>query len=398
MPSITKIAFTNLFRKRIRTVLTLLGIALSSWVLVSLLGFNRGYERSLDEDIDNLGFQLLLTAKGCPYEAATLMLQGGAGMRYLPYSMLDSLRADPDVTGLTPFLMQAVFNPYSGDHGSMVAFMGVDPETFPRMKSYLEFAHGKWFTDPHAREVVLGYEAAELEQREIGDKILIADKDVELTVVGILKRSGTQDDGSLFVPIMALQEIFGMKELVTGIGIQLDRNADSKVFEERLYELPDVQVISMAQVRATISSLVGTARIMVMSIALIAVLIAMVGVMNTILMSVFERYQEIGIMRSMGAKASHIFRLILTETFILCFTGSVIGTLLSTILTYFTDMLIRYILPFSPRGALVVIDFNLAIQSVVIIVGVGLLSGLYPSFKATRIRPIEAIRYSEGEL
>lgn len=398
MPSINKIAFTNLFRKRTRTILTLLGIALSSWVLVSLLGFNQGYERSLDSDIDNLGFQLLLTAKGCPYEAATLMLQGGAGMRYLPDTMLDTLRANPNVTGLTPMLLQATFDPFVGEHGGMIAYTGVDPATFPKMKPYLELAHGEWFDDPYAREVVMGYEAAELEQREIGDLILIADKDVELTVVGILRRSGTQDDGSFFVPFKALQKIFGQEGLLTGIGIQLDRNADPAAFEDELYRLPDVQVISMVQVRSTIASLVGTARIMVMSIALIAILIAMVGVMNTILMSVFERYQEIGIMRSMGAKASHIFRLIWTETIILCFTGSVIGALLSVALTAFTDMLIRYVLPYSPHGALVLIDIPLVLQSIAIIVGIGLISGIYPSYKATRIRPIEAIRNSEAEL
>ena len=62
-----------------RTLLTLVGIMLSSWVLVSLLGFNRGYETALNRDIDNMGYQLMVMAKGCPYEAATMMLQGGPG-------------------------------------------------------------------------------------------------------------------------------------------------------------------------------------------------------------------------------------------------------------------------------------------------------------------------------
>lgn len=398
MPSISTIAYKNLRRKRMRSILTLFGIALSTWILISLLGFNQGYEKSLNNDIDNLGFQVLLTAKGCPYEAATLMMQGGAGLKYLPDTVLDDLKSHPEVVGLTPMLMQAVFDPLIGEHGGIAAYTGVDPITFPGMKSYLEFAQGEWFTDPFALEAVIGYEAAELEQREVGDLLLIPDHDIELKVVGILNRSGTQDDGTIFVPYKALQNVFGVQGKLTSIGIKVQKDADVAAFEEKLYELPDVQVVSMAQVKSTISNLVGTARIMVMSIALIAILIAMIGVMNTILMSVLERYQEIGIMKSMGAGAGQIFRLIWTETVIICLVGGLLGALLALGLAALTETLIRHILPFSPKGSLISIDFALVIRSLGIIVGIGLLSGIYPAFRASRIKPIEAIRSSEGEI
>ena len=381
-----------------RSILTLLGIAISSWVLISLLGFNQGYERSLDDDIDNLGFQVLLTAKGCPYEAATLMLQGGAGLRYMPDTVIDSLRSMPEVQNLTPMLMQAVFDPMVGENGTVVAYSGVDPATFPKMKSYLQFEKGTWFSDPTAMEAVIGYEAAELEQREVGDLILVPEKNVELTIVGILKRSGTQDDGTIFVPYLALQSIFEVQGKLTSVGIQVGKDVDVTAFEDKLYELPDVQVVSMAQVKSTISNLVGTARVMVMSIALIAILIAMVGVVNTILMSVFERYQEIGIMKSMGATAGHIFRLIWTETVVLCLIGGLLGAAMAYGLAAVTESLIRYLLPYSPKGSLVYIDGMLMLKSIGIIIGIGVVSGLYPAWRAARIKPIEAIKKSEGEL
>ncbi|MBW6513249.1 MAG: ABC transporter permease [Candidatus Syntrophosphaera sp.] len=397
MPKISTIAYKNLKRKRARTVLTLLGIALSTWVLISLLGFNKGYERSLNSDIDNLGFQVLLTAKGCPYEAATLMMQGGSGLRYMPESVMDSLQAHPEVQVLTPMLMQAVFDPSVGETGAIAAYNGVDPATFPAMRSYLEFAQGGWFTDPEALEAVIGYEAAELEQREVGDILLIPEQEVELQVVGILKRSGTQDDGTIFVPYKALQKVFGLEGQLTSVGIKVDKETDIAAFEEKLYDLPDVQVVSMAQVKNTISNLVSTARVMVMSIALIAILIAMVGVMNTILMSVLERYQEIGIMKSMGASAGHIFRLIWSETVILCLLGGIIGTLLALGLSALTETLIRNLLPFSPKGSLILIDLPLVLRSIAIIVGIGIVSGIYPALRAARIKPIEAIHSSEGD-
>jgi ABC-type antimicrobial peptide transport system permease subunit len=94
-----EIAGKNLLRKKARTLLTLLGIMLSSWVLVSLLGFNRGYENALNRDIDSMGYQLMVMAKGCPYEAATMMLQGGTGLRYIEESMVNDILKEPEVAG-----------------------------------------------------------------------------------------------------------------------------------------------------------------------------------------------------------------------------------------------------------------------------------------------------------
>ena len=91
--SIFQVATKSLLRKKARSLLTVLGIAMAAWVLVSLFGFNRGYEASLNKDIDNLGFQMLIVAKGCPYEAATLMLKGGTGLKYMNESIAASVAA-----------------------------------------------------------------------------------------------------------------------------------------------------------------------------------------------------------------------------------------------------------------------------------------------------------------
>lgn len=392
MINIFQVAYKNLLRKKTRSILTVIGIALAAWVLVSLLGFNRGYESSLNADIDNLGYQVLVTAKGCPYEAATLMLKGGTGLRYMKQEIADSVTKEPEVDKVTPMLMEAVFDPNKGESGGITAYLGVDPKTFPKMKSFLEFKQGAWFTDPDAREAVLGFEAAELEQREVGDKLLIPEKNIELKVVGILKRTGTQDDGTIFIPMNALQKIFGRKGKLTGIGIKIKKEADISKFEERMYNLPDVQVVSLSQVKQTIMTLVSTAKVMVLSIALIAILISVVGVINTILMSVMERLQEIGILKSMGAMAQDIFKLIWLETLILCLSGGIIGTALALATAKATEILVRRILPYAPKGGLVKIDLSLMVFTLVIVILIGLLSGIYPAWKAGRVRPLESMR------
>jgi len=392
MINIYQVAYKNLLRKKTRSILTVIGISLSTWVLVSLLGFNRGYESSLNRDIDNLGFQVLLTAKGCPYEAATLMLKGGTGLRYMQQSVIDSILKEPEVDKVTPMLMQAVFDPNKGESGGITAYLGVDPKTFPKMKSLLEFRQGAWFTDPDAYEAVMGYEAAELEQREVGDTLLIPEKNVELKVAGILKRTGTQDDGTIFIPIKVVQKIFGKESQLTGVGIKVKKEANISQLEERLYNLPDVQVVSLAQVKQTIMSLVSTAKVLVLSIALIAILISVVGVINTILMSVMERLQEIGILKSMGAMAWDIVKLIWLETLLLCLAGGVVGAALALGTANFTDVLVRRLLPYTPTGGLVDINFGLMFLALGAVILIGLLSGIYPAWKAGRVRPLESMR------
>jgi len=386
-----QVALKNLLRKKVRTLLTLIGIMLSSWVLVSLLGFNRGYEQALNRDIDNMGYQLMVMAKGCPYEAATMMLQGGAGLRYIDRSMVDSIVSNPAVDKVTPILMQAFFDPNKGDGGGIAGYYGVEIATYPAMKPFFRFRQGGWFRDEHATEAVMGFEAAELEQREVGDMIMVPEKNVPLKVVGILERTGTQDDGTIFVPLKTLQKISAIDKITT-IGIKIKKDADSSKLENALYQLPDVQVVSFSQVKQTIMKLISTARVMVLSIAIVAIIIAMVGVINTILMSVLERKQEIGILKTMGAMPGDIFRLVWTETLILCACAGVGGIVFALAFARVTDIMVRSILPYAPSGGLVMIDIRLAALTLAIIVAVGLASGLYPAWKAGRMRPLESIR------
>ena len=389
-----RLALRVLLRKKIRSLLTVGGVAIAVAVLVSLLAFDAGYQQGLRTDIDRMGYQVLVTAKGCPYEAATLMMQGGGGLRYMEEDVYNGIVSDERIEEIAPQLMATVFDSTSGTGGSVALYVGID-EAYFRLKPWLAFGSGGWFSSDDAEEAIMGYEAAELEQRSVGDQIYISSIDRVLTVTGILERTGTQDDGITFVPLKRVQEDFGLPGKMSGIGIRLKDISQMSAFEESLYNVPGIQVISMAQVKGTILNLMSSARVLASSIATVAIIIAVIGVMNTILVSVFERTKQIGVMKAMGASRFDVFRIIWTETALISLFGGVLGIVMALVGGTVVEHVVRGILPYAPSGRLVIISLPLVLIALVGAVLTGLIAGIYPAWRASSMKPVEAIRSAE---
>ena len=393
--NILLLSIKNLRRKKIRSVLTIGGVAIAVGVLISLLGFDSGYQKSLTDNIDKMGYQLLVTAKGCPYEAATMMLKGGGGLRYMEQKVYDDIKSDSRVDKISPQLVASVFDPeLQKGQGGYALYMGVNDE-YLKLKPWATFKSGKWFSGEDVNEVIIGYEAAEFEQRSVGDEVFVPGINQILKVVGIFERTGTQDDGMMFIPLKTAQRIFTLPGKLTGIGIKLKDIHQISKFEEDMYSVPETQVISMAQVRGTILNLISSAKVLADAVALIAIFIAVIGVMNTILMSVFERTQEIGISKALGASRLDVFRLIWTETIVICVIGGAIGCGLALAGSGLVEYVIKKILPYAPTGKLVTIEPRLLAFAIIGAVLLGIISGIYPAWRASSMKPVQAIRSAE---
>jgi putative ABC transport system permease protein len=389
------VAFKNLKRKKIRSFLTIGGVAIAVAVLVSLLGFDAGYERALTGDIDKMGYQVLVTAKGCPYEAATLMLKGGGGLRYMEQVVYDKIVKDPRIDKITPQLVATEFDKdRQNGQGGIALYMGI-ADSYLELKPWAKFKSGKWFSGNDADEAIMGYEVAELEQRVPGDEIFVPNLGKVLKVVGIFERTGTQDDGVIFLPLKSAQRIFNLPGQLTGIGIKLKDISTLSAFEEDLYNEPGIQVISMAEVKGTIFNLISSAKIMTNSVAIIAILIAIIGVINTILMSVFERTKEIGVMKAIGASRLDVFRIIWLETTLVCVMGGFAGDIIAILGARAVELILRHILPYAPAGKLVFITPQLLGASFIGALFLGLIAGIYPALRASSLRPVEAIRLGD---
>jgi putative ABC transport system permease protein len=389
------LAYKNLKRRKSRSFLTIGGVAVAVAVLVCLLGFNAGYQEALTSDIDKMGYQVVVTAKGCPYEAATLILNGEAGLKFMDEDIYKQIISDPDIDKITPLLAQVAYDPEKKDSkGGFNSYLGIE-KSYIELKPNVQFKSGEWFSSDDANEVIMGYDAAESEQKTVGDKISIPNKDITLIIVGIFERTATQEDGEIFLPLKTTQRIFEVGGKLTGIGIKLKQIEKISEFEERLYPMASIQVISMSQVKGTILNLVNSAKILIMSVAFIAIFVAIIGVINTILMSVFERTQEIGIMKAIGASKLDIFKLIWIETLIICTLGGIFGSIVAIFGGNFTELLVRKVMPYAPGGKLLLITPELLLFSFFGVIIIGIISGLYPAFKAASMRPIEVIRSGE---
>src|SRR5437773_2225449 len=142
------LAIRNLRRRPVRTTLTISGVALAVTVAVSLGGFMLGYRGAIDRSIDMLGFQVMIMAKGCPYEAATMMLKGGTGLLYLPGDTYEKVKGDRDIESITAVFVGVAQKEGSGireeraGEKSFTIISGIEAKSFLSMKPWLKFKTG----------------------------------------------------------------------------------------------------------------------------------------------------------------------------------------------------------------------------------------------------------------
>lgn len=378
------LSLKNLHRRKLRSVLTLSGVAIAAAALFSLLSFNAGFDRALKEEMANSGIHMLVSTEGCPMEAASLALHGGEIPKFLDGRRLPEIQRIPGIRAATGMLIFSLIE----DEGKASYFYGVDNE-YLKLKPHWKL-HGSWFTGPDS--IILGVEAANVEKRKVGDKIYFPTVDAEFTVAGILERTGSEDDGFFFLPLETAQRVFKKEGKLTGVGVNLASVEQFDAVKGHIEALPDVYVVSRDQIMQQISSLTGSSKTLMTAVLIVALAVSFLGVVNTVLMSVFEMLREFGYMRCIGASRGHIFRIVLLETLALCTVGAVAGTAFGLLLSSVTDRWLHGILPYAPAGRFILFDPFIVSASILFVALVGVLAGIIPGLKAAAASPMEAVR------
>jgi len=380
-------AMRSLGHHRTRTLLTATAIALPTALLVSTLGFQTGFERSLRRSVDQLGYQVLVTGRGCPHEAATLILRGGQIPMYIEDLMYQEIVSDPDVKDATRFLMQSAPSPDSEQARQLC--IGID-DRFLALRPGVSLDEGEWFSSDRAEEAILGHGVADYRRLAPGDTIEVTGR--RLAVRGVLSQTGTQDDGTIFLPLATAQSLFDQTGRLTGIGIQLRDLERAPEFMEHLYQTPSISVVRLAQVQSTILRVFRSIRDMLAAFGTVCLVVALLGVLNVALISVNERWPEMGVLRAVGCSAGRLFQLVWSESLVLGILGSALGVALTLAVRGTLEEVLRRQLPLAPKGALIALSPGTVLWSCGAMTLLCLVAAAYPAFKATRVAPVTALQ------
>ena len=380
-----RFALKNLFAHRTRTLLTLGSMTVAVAVLFTLVSFNRGYERALKTQLQGMGIHMMVVPVGCPYEAASLILKGGKITSYLPASVLDEVRKIPEIDIAAPSFMSGVVRP---EEGRTDIYVGIDSTTL-RLKNWWKL-EGRFLEKP--TDAVIGHDVSLIELSGIGDQVYLPEKDATFDIVGKLGPTGNEDDGFFYIPLATAQELFGQPGKLTAISIRLKNPDDAPIVTAQLGKIKGAEVITMGELLGTMMTLMGAAKSLLLSIVLIIIVISALGVLNTVLMSVFERTKEIGVMRATGASAAHVFGLVWLETLLLSFLGGAGGLGLALVGARLIESAVKRFLPLAPKGSVVSLEPGSFVLVMAFVVGIAVVAGFYPALRAARAKPIEALR------
>lgn len=383
--TITSLAVKNLGRHRMRTLLTALGVALASGTLFSILSFDAGYKKSLQEEVAGTGIHLFVSTEGCPLEAASLIIHGGEIPKFLRMERLQEIKKTEGVKEAAGFLIFSLPTP---DGSKVDLFYGITDDV-PKLKPNWK-VKGTWFQDDDS--IILGSEVARIEKRGVGDKVFIESLDKDFKVVGVLERTFGQDDGFYYLPMRVAQKHFKKEGKLTAVGVQLFDLSKLTDVKSRLESLPEVYVVPAEDMSRRILELVGGTKALMYAVLVVALVVSTLGLLNTILMAAFERQREFGYLRCVGADRMDLVRLILTETLVLCAAGGIAGVLIGYALSSGVESWMRGFLPYVPAGRLLRPDALITSATIAVIVVLGAAAGAYPAIRASKASPMEAMR------
>lgn len=394
-----RIALVSLFSNKLRSALTMLGIIIGVAAVVILVSLGQGVQDYITDQFESLGAQII--------RASAIR---GPWSRTEPLSLAtaDAI-ADPSRVPSASMVMPQTSATYAVVHGGnefSVSVLGVTTDYLEILGR--EVTSGRFFTeddmDNYAQVALIGVETVENlfgTADPIGEYIRVGR--VLFEVIGILDDTGGQDDDLVVVPLTTTQLRLNGERTTNGdrpVNTILVLAQDSSQIDAAIEQVErvlreergiedgeedDFRVFSASVIAESLTSTIGTLTLFLGIVAGISLIVGGIGVMNIMLVNINERTREIGLRKAVGAQSWDIVLQFLTEAVVITLVGGIIGVLIA----FATAAAASTLIP----------DFTASVSasSVILAMGIsasiGIFFGVYPANRASRLNPIDALRY-----
>lgn len=405
MKTIIKISWRNVWRNRPRSIVIILAISFGLWGGITATGFMTGMVTQLfDTSVKSQVSHLQIHHPGFAKDRLTTLMVAD------PDSITQHLRQYPEVVAVTQrTIAGGMVN--TASMSAAVEIFGIQPEdedlTTELRRQVIE---GDYFLGIDDHPVLLGARLAGKLKAEPGDRIVLTFQNLKgditaaaFRITGIYRTSNTMnDERKVYVRHSDMDALLGTSGVVNEIAILLSHHDQAEVVRNQLAAMfPDPEIRIWSEIAPELAYMTQMSGMALMVLVIIILMAMAFGLLNTMLMTIFERTRELGVLMAVGMNKSKVFSMILLETTFLVVTGAVLGAILGGITVKLTG---RTGIDLTSVGGDTLSDFgmdavifptlehgfylNLAI--LVLITAIG--AAIYPALKAIHLKPADAVR------
>jgi ABC-type antimicrobial peptide transport system permease subunit len=358
----------SLRRRRRRTVLTVVGISIGLAAVITLGGLADGFIAT---------FNQFMSAS----DADLVARQADASD--MSYSAINE-RTGKRIAGLpgVQSVSGVVIGAVSLDEMPLFLVLGYAPHE-PAIRHF-KIVAGRGLSGN--REIILSRQAADILKVRIGDVVRLSE--VGFRVVGLYETGVSWEEAGGVISLRDGQAMLGKPRQVTLYAIKVNDPQQAQAIRAQIEAAaPEVAVALSSEFAETLPDMKST-YVMVWAISALAIVVGGIGMMNTMFMSVFERTREIGTLRALGWRRRRVLSLVLKESLALSLIGVVAGLGLSILMGALMQQI-----PLWGDALAIVVSPGLLAQAVIVALGLGAIGGGYPAWRATKLSPVEALRY-----
>ena len=402
------LAYKNIRERMSRSILTLLGIAIGIMAITSLMAIGEGMQDAVTGELSSLSDTIIVTT-GEGISTSSMGMGGGISLsedngEYLTERDIADIQRIHGVKDVNTQLSSIGIARYNGEDVS-VYIIGMETEPMELKYGLEDIESGSLLKEGDKNKIVIGYDVAhEYFDTDvyIGGRIKINGK--KFVVNGMFAKQGggsiSPTSNVILLTLGDFKKLTGESNIRSATVKVYDIDEVDSIAEKIEQEINEnhgeddyATATTMSSILESIQSVIGIMQMVLLAIASIALVVASIGIMNTMLTSVMERTHDIGIMKAIGATNKDVMLIFIIEGILVSVVGGTFGILFGI----FGSQAISALMARSGMGGGITLIPVITMTSVGLAVGVsilvGILSSLYPAWKAARMSPIEAVRY-----